>query len=246
MTAAPARLRLTIRDERGTVRLTPENVERLLATLDGDRDAGIVTLEGCGGAFCDGMDLAELVRHDGDVASALDRFARLLHALATTPRPVVALVDGSAVGGGVGLAAAADLVLATPRATFGLPEALFGLIPAVAFPAIARRVGPARARWLAMSAATLSAADAMRLGLVDDVVDDLEAAYARHARRLERLDARAMAAVKSMSAEYEHALETYHARAATAFAHLLATGEARDRIGRFLAGDTPWPDGGVS
>lgn len=238
-----ARLRLTTRDELGHERLTASHVEHLLAALEGDSDATFVTLEGEGDAFCQGLDLSEVVRPGGDVRRSLERYAALLRAIATTPRPVLALVGGPAMGGGVGLAAAADLVLATPRATFALPEALFGLIPAMVFPVVARRVGPAPARRLAMGAVTISAEEAWRLGLVDEVVDDLESAVTRYARRLDRLDPRAVAEVKAMSVVYETAPSTYHAHAASAFADLLATGNTRDRIRRFLAGDTPWPEG---
>lgn len=236
------RLRLQIRGESGGQPLTPAAVERLLALLETDHSATLVTLEGDRDAFCEGMDFSQLVRRDDDVAAVLDRFRALLHALSTTARPVIALVGGPAMGGGVGLAAAADLVLATPHATFGLPEVVFGLVPAMVLPFVARRVGPSRARWLAMNAATITAAEALRLGLVDEVVDDLEAGLARHARRLSHLDRRAVGEAKALATEYENALDGYYTRATAVFTRLLTSGDARDRIGRFLAGDTPWAD----
>ncbi len=242
----PERLRLTIRDERGCQRLTPVHVARLLAELEADSGALFVTLESDGDAFCEGMDLGELATADGDVTGTLDRFAALLHALGSTPRPVIAIVGGPAMGGGVGLAAAADIVLATPHATFGLSEALFGLVPAMVFPVIARRLGPARARWLALSATTISAADALRLGLVDELVDDLETALARYARRFERIAPSAVAEMKALSALHEAAPAEYHARATAGFARLLGSAGTSDRIERFLSGETPWPDRGAT
>ena len=236
------RLRLQIRGASGGQALTPAAVERLLTLLETDHSATLVTLEGDRDAFCEGMDFSQLVRRDDNVAAVLDRFRALLHVLSTTPRPVIALVGGPAMGGGVGLAAAADLVIATPHATFGLPEVVFGLVPAMVFPFVARRVGPARARWLARGATTITAAEALRLGLVDEVVDDLEAGLARHARRLSHLDARAVGEVKALATEYEQALDGYYTRATAAFTRLLTSGDAPDRIGRFLAGDTPWAD----
>ena len=237
-----ARLRLDLGTESGSGRLTVAHVERLLAALEGD--GGLVTLDGDVDAFCAGLDLDEIVRHDGDAVHGLERYGALLTAIGSTPRPVVALVDGPAIGGGVGIAAAADLVLATNEATFGLPETLFGLVPAVVFPVLARRVGPANARRLAMGAATISADEAWRLGLVDEIVADLDAAVARFAQRLQRLDQRAVAAVKSLSGLYESARGDYRVHASTAFAELVASAETRDRVRRFLAGETPWPDGG--
>src|SRR5205814_4751005 len=117
--------------------------------------------------------------------------------------PVFALVDGPALGGGLGVAASADVVLATRRAVFGLPEALIGLIPVFALPPVAARAGIARARLLAMGGPTLNADEALRIGLVDEVVDDLEAATARYAARLARMDARSIGAVKRLVADTE-------------------------------------------
>lgn len=241
-----ARLRLKIHDQHGHPRLTPVLVERLRTAIEAEREATLVTLESDGGVFCSGMDLGELRSVDGNVPDALERFAGLLRDVACTPRPVIALVGGSAMGGGVGLAAAADLVLATRHATFGLPEALFGLVPAMVFPVLARRVGPARARWMALGATTISATEAWRIGLVDEVVDDLESALARHARIIDCLDARAVAEVKALSVVYEDATGPYRAHATDSFAHLLATAGTRDRIDRFLSGGTPWPEGGAT
>lgn len=243
------RLRLTIGDERGRQRLTPFHVARLRAELEADSHSALVTIESDGDAFCEGMDLEDLGSTNGEigeVTGALECFAALLRALGSTPRPVVALVGGPAMGGGVGVAAAADLVLATPQATFGLPEALFGLIPAMVFPVIARRIGPARARALALGAVTLSAAEAWRMGLVDEVVDDLEAALTRHARHFDRLSPCAIAEVKTLSALYEAAPTEYQAQASAGVARLLASADTRDRISRFLDGGTPWPDGGAA
>jgi enoyl-CoA hydratase/carnithine racemase len=237
---------LKIRDERGRERLTPALVEHLMSALTEARGAGIVTLESDGEVFCDGMDLGGLDGRDVDAAAALHRFAELLDAVEGTPRPVVALVHGAARGGGVGLAAAADVVLATPAATFGLPEVLFGLIPAVVFPVLARRVGHARARRLALSASTLTAHEARAIGLVDEVADDLEVALGVHARRFDRLDRRALAGVKSIAAAWASGSGGYRRDAVARFGELLASPETRDRIGRFLAGETPWPDGDTS
>jgi polyketide biosynthesis enoyl-CoA hydratase PksH len=126
-----------------------------------------------------------------------------------------------------------------------MPEALFGLIPAVILPVVARRVGPARARWLALSALTVSAAEAWRIGLVDEVSDDPEAALDRYARRFDRIDLRAVAEVKRLAAAHDATPQGYHERAALAFERLLVSAETRARVNRFLAGQTPWPDGGA-
>jgi enoyl-CoA hydratase/carnithine racemase len=233
--------RILIHDASAPGRLTPRLIEQLIDALTAESEARVVTLEGAG-VFCEGLDLATLTdeRASRESAAVLERFGDLLDRIATTPRPVVALVDGPARGGGLGLAAAADLVVATPRATFGLPEALFGLIPAMVFPVLARRVGATRARWLALSGASLPASEAWRQGLVDEVADDLDACVRGHVRRLTQMDPRAIAAVKAMAVASDATPAGYRADAAASFRRLAESEETRARITRFLAGDAPW------
>jgi enoyl-CoA hydratase/carnithine racemase len=233
------RLRLNIANEQGDARLNGVVIDRLLAQLEHADKAAYVTIESDGPSFCDGMDLSAPVTVDA--RTLIDRFAALLHAIEVTPRPVIALVGGRALGGGVGLAAAADIVIASPDATFGLPETLFGLIPAVVLPVVARRIGPARARWLAVSARVVSATDAWRFGLVDDVSDP-ESGLATYVHRLERLDTRAIGELKAIAATLHSTPDAWHEDSVGRFCRLAASPETRDRVDRFLAGDTPWPD----
>jgi enoyl-CoA hydratase/carnithine racemase len=243
--ADEGRRRLVVRDADGQARLDLEAVEDL---LDGLAEAGpedVVTVEGCGGAFCLGLHLdlaAPLIAEapDATVTLALDRYGALLEAVARCPRPVIALVDGAAMGGGLGLAASADVVLATPRATFGLPEALMGLLPACALGPAARRIGVPRARLLAMGGPTLGAADALRMGLVDEVVDDLGAAARRYAQRFRRMDARSIAAIKHLVADHFPFGAGYAAGAREAVRGLGASPETAERLRRFVAGEPPW------
>lgn len=236
------RLRLTIDDGHGRPRLTEALVDSLVTQLEPEQAAAYVTIEGVASGFCEGMDLGAFSAAPDQGRRALQQFAALLRAITKAPRPVVALVNGAALGGGVGIVAAADVVLAGSQATFALPEALFGLIPATVLPYIARRVGVARARWLAISTQTISAADALRFGLVDEVVDDLEAALTRYARRFELLDPRSIADIKELTAALA---PTAPADAEVRLERLLASVGTRERIARFLEGDTPWPDTGA-
>jgi enoyl-CoA hydratase/carnithine racemase len=217
-------------------RLSWADVDRLIAALAGDVASRLLILEGEGGVFCEGGAM------DDAAEPRPRRFATLLAALERDRRPVIALVDGAALGAGAGLAAAADVVIATPRATFGLPETLLGLIPAMVFPPLARRMGVPRARRLALGAAPLSAEEAWRCGLADEVSDDLEAALSRHCRRLLRMDPTAVAALKALVAEHFPAPPAYEDAAAARLLALMALPATRERIRRFLAGDTPWPD----
>lgn len=174
--AAVWRARLTPGEGSQTV-IDRAGVARLSALLDdADASAGcrVLVLEGTEGSFCQGMDLGYLVAHpEDDVTKETHEFARCLDRLRSCRQLVVTAVDGSATGGGVGLAAAADIVLATARSTFALPEVVLGLLPAIVLPVLLERMPPQKARLLALSG-SVDAAGALALGLVDKVIDEPE------------------------------------------------------------------------
>jgi enoyl-CoA hydratase/carnithine racemase len=162
----------------------------------------VVVLEGTGGVFCRGLALDTLA--DGRaVAASVRAFAGCLEALRLAAWPSIAVVDGEALGGGLGLAAACDVVLATPRSTFGLPELLFGLLPAIVLPVLLERVPAQRLRLLALRAHSLAADEARALGLVDDLVaaEALPRATRRWVRTLSRPNTQAVALLKRYTAE---------------------------------------------
>jgi enoyl-CoA hydratase/carnithine racemase len=236
-----------VRDEANRPFLTQGSIERLLPVFEHGSEAHAVILEGAEGTFCMGLDpvaLAQLAPtgREREDRGTLDRFAVLLRAIERGSRPVIALVDGPALGGGLGLAAAADLVLATPRATFGLPETLLGLVPGVVFPVVARRIGVPRARWMALGGVTLGARDAQQVGLVDELTDDLEATLARFLDRLVRMDTRATAAVKQLASILDTTPAGYHDEAVRTFMNLAGSDQTRARLGRFAAGSAPWQE----
>jgi polyketide biosynthesis enoyl-CoA hydratase PksH len=218
-------------------RLAASDVDDLGRALRQPTSSRLIVLAGSPGVFCEGAALPPA----GELS---DSFAELLRAIQRAPCPVVALVDGVAFGGGVGLAAAADLVLATRRARFGLPESLLGLIPAVVFPVLARRVGMPRARLLALGAEPLTADQAKEWGLVDELCDDLETVLARWAGRFGRMDRRSLAAVKALVAEHYATMPDYERDASLRQSALLLSTETVERVGRFLAGEAPWVEDG--
>ncbi|MET0556487.1 MAG: enoyl-CoA hydratase-related protein [Vicinamibacteria bacterium] len=197
---------------------------------------GLLLLTGENGAFCEGgtLDAADTAE------PRPEDFAALLRAIETAPVMVVALVDGPALGAGAGLAAAADVVIATPRARFGLPETVMGLLPAMVFPALARRLGVARARRLALGAPPLPAEEALAQGLVDEIAEDGPAAAARVARRLARQDPQAVSAFKRLVADHFGTAPAYETAAADALRARWAAPETRQRLARFAAGGAPW------
>jgi enoyl-CoA hydratase/carnithine racemase len=236
--ASRSRVVLALASSEGQTTLGRESLSRLRELVR--QPASMFVLKGRRGSFCEGLALEPLVDAEpADVAATLDEYAALLAELDRAPCPVVALVDGPALGGGLGLAAAADVVVATPASRFGLPEVFWGLAPAVALAYVARRAGPARARMLALGAKTLEAREALHVGLVDEVTEDLEAAAARYGERLRRASPEAVAEIKrSLTAVAEPG--AYAAAAKARFARLCASELTARRLRRLVAGEIPW------
>lgn len=197
----------------------------------------LAVLAGRPGAFCTGMDLAAA----DEVEVSGEAFFGLLQRITALPLVVVAEVDGQVSGGGVGLAAACDLVHATPRSSFGLPEALWGVLPCVVLPFLERRVGPPRARAMTLTTQAVTAAEARDGGLVDAVADDPAVPLRRLADRLGRLDATTIGEAKRYF-ERLHPIAGESGRsAAEEFSRLLRGPVARARIGGYARdGRLPW------
>lgn len=135
-----------------------------------------VILAGAGKDFCAGADLAQMQRSVADTPATNVARAQTLAALFAqideAPQVVVAQVHGAALGGGAGLLACCDVVVAQHTARIGFTEARLGLAPAVIAPYVLRRIGPAAARRLFVTAEVLDANAAYAVQLVDQVVTD--------------------------------------------------------------------------
>lgn len=146
-------------------------------------DARAVVLAGEGPSFCAGADVewqrASIdLSYDENVEDAL-RLFRMLETIDTCPAPVVARVQGFALGGGSGVVACADVVLAAPDAVFGFTEVRLGIVPAVISPFVLPRIGSAAARRYFLTGERFDAEAALRIGLVHEVADDLDTATGR-------------------------------------------------------------------
>lgn len=150
-------------------------VESLFSLLDSKEAhaAGAVVIEGAGKEFCAGSDLAELAAMMPAERSVFEaECGRLARGLRAHPRPVLAAVHGFAIGGGLTLAAACDIVIAAPDAKWSLPEVPIGLFPAWGLEAVTIRTGLPTARRLAFGIDMLSGIEARAAGLADHVADD--------------------------------------------------------------------------
>jgi len=139
-----------------------------------------VILQGAGGHFCAGGDLNWMkAQIDADAATRAreaGKLAAMLGAWNALPAPVIARIEGSAFGGGVGLACISDVAVAAPGAKFGLTETKLGLIPATIGPYVIARMGEGAARRVFMSSRVFDAGEAQSLGIVARVAEDVEAA----------------------------------------------------------------------
>jgi len=151
-------------------------------------EVGVVVLSGNGGkAFASGADLAEGATLDAEAVRGQLAERRIYDAIAECPRPVIAMIDGWCLGGGCELALATDIRIASTRSRFGQPEVGLGLIPGGGgTQRLPRLVGPGQALRLILGGEVIDADEALRLGLVEQVVraEELEATTAALATTL--------------------------------------------------------------
>jgi methylglutaconyl-CoA hydratase len=153
-------------------------IAALTAWAEGARgDAGLraVVLAGAGSHFCAGADIAWMRRMRGATEDEnredARRMAAMLRAIDDLPVPVIGRVQGAALGGGTGLAAVCDVVVAERDAVFGFPEVRLGILPAAISPFAVAKIGVSAARELFLTGARFSAERARQVGLVHAVVD---------------------------------------------------------------------------
>jgi len=204
-------------------------VDQCLDWLDraaADEGIGAIVIRGAGRGFCAGSDLAGLAAMDDAARSAFEADSgRLARAMIAHPKPIVAAVHGFAIGGGLTLAAACDVVVSSADAKWGLPEVPIGLFPAWGLEAVTLRVGRVAARRLNFGIDMLDGTRAAAIGLADAVADDPLAEAIAVARRLATLPARQSAAVKRYFAE-DRTGEAADAEANALFMTACATPEA--------------------
>ncbi|HZV23897.1 MAG TPA: enoyl-CoA hydratase-related protein [Luteimonas sp.] len=177
---------------------------RTLDSLTAARDVRVLVLEGAGASFSAGADL-HWMRGMAAATEAENRedalaLARLMRTLDAMPMPTIARVHGAAFGGGVGLVACCDIAIGAPEAKFGLTESRLGLLPAVISPYVIAAIGARQARRYFATAEVFDAAEALRIGLLHQVVaaEDLDAAVQRQLDLLARAAPLAASQAKSL------------------------------------------------
>lgn len=208
-----------------------------------------VVLQGSGGSFCAGGSLGGFAQSIGQALPAGETdpliamnagFGNLLNALCALPQMLLVAVNGPAMGGGLGLVCCGDFVLATPSAMFATPEVTLGIVPAQIAPFVHRRLGDRLARQLLLSGKKYSAQQALALGLVDQVADDLPAALAQQIAVLRRAAPAAVAHTKALLHMLNQApAQDLTAQAAIKFAASLRSAEAAEGLAAFAGKRKP-------
>jgi methylglutaconyl-CoA hydratase len=193
--------------------MTPEMQDELISAMEeaSTCDSRIVIFAGAGEAFCSGLDLAALQamkdKSPAEYRADAQRIARLFRTLYELPRPTIAAVHGAAIAGGTGLATICDFTIAVPAAKFGYTEARIGFVPALVSAFLALQIGDKRARDLLLSGRLFDAAEAYRLGIVNEVVAPEELAERTQglAESLKTNSPASLAATKRLLAEQNKA-----------------------------------------
>lgn len=179
-----------------------------------DPSVRAVLLRANGPSFCAGGDLNWMRRMaayspEENLADA-QRLGTLMQVIDTCPKPTLARVHGHAMAGATGLIACSDIAVAVPEALFAITEVRIGLIPAVISPYLVRAMGARQARRYFLTAERFSAATALELGLVHEVVpaEELDAAIARHLKALSAGSPAALAASKDIIAAVDRPLSS--------------------------------------
>jgi methylglutaconyl-CoA hydratase len=201
----------------------------------------VVVLAGAGRSFCAGADIewmAETIGYSeeqnlGDATKA----ARMLTALDSLPVPLIGRVQGAALGGGAGLAAVCDVVVAEEDAVFGFSEVKLGILPAVISPFVLGKIGRSAARELFLTGARFSAARAREIGLVHSVVpaSELDATVSTYVDEVLSAGPEAVAAAKALIRNvWSRSAEEARAITASALAARRVSREGQEGLRAFL------------
>jgi methylglutaconyl-CoA hydratase len=201
----------------------------------------VVVLGGRGPSFCAGADIALMkasahATSEDNLAEA-QRLAGLFTSLAELPKPVIARLHGHVLGGGVGLACACDIAVASDDARFALSEVRLGILPAIISPYVLRRLGDRAARELMLTGERLDALNALRYGLAHHVVPagELDAKVEERVQALLAGAPRAQGRIKTLLELWaDSSWEEYRSGLPRVLAEVRAGDEAKEGLGAFF------------
>jgi methylglutaconyl-CoA hydratase len=220
----------------------PELIQKLsdaVARASSDEKVRVVVLRGEGRSFSAGADL-DWMKSQGEATDEENyqssvKMGQLFRDIDQCPKPVVAVVQGAALGGGSGLVCSADIAIAGPRALFGFTEVRLGLVAAVISPFVLRRLGYSVTREKLLTGERFGAEEALRIGMVHQVADNLEEATDSLVQRLLKGSPQAQAASKQLLSEmWDRPEPEQLERAARYIANARASADGREGLTAFL------------
>lgn len=226
-----------------------DGIDAAVASVADDRTCRAIVLRGAGKSFSAGGDVrgfkASQQTGTSDGTAGADPIVErnrqggaFFQRMDRTPQPLIVLADGAALGGGFGLVCAADIVIATPRARFGLTEARLGVLPAAILPVVIGRIGERLTRRLAVMSNMLSGEEAVQIGIIDWLCPDVDAAEARVSDVLTEILKGAPTAISRaksvIRAVRDHDVDTALDIAASQFAAAQRSDEAKEGVQAFI------------
>jgi methylglutaconyl-CoA hydratase len=204
-----------------------------------DPEVRVIVLAGAGASFSAGADL-EWMKGQGEASESdnirsAQEMAGLFIAIDRCPKPVVARVQGAALGGGSGLVCSVDIAVAGPKALFGFTEVRLGLVAAVISPFVARRLGYSNTRAKMVTGERFSAQEAFRIGMVHQLAEDLDATVDSVVKELLQGSPQAQKASKELLAEIWDLPHSEQLQpTARAIAAARASSDGREGLAAFL------------
>ena len=206
-----------------------------------DKSIRVVVLTGKGKSFCAGADLNWMrgvisQSFDQNLAEA-NALAELFYTIYTLPQPVIARVNGAAIGGGTGFVAVCDLAIAARSATFSFSEVKIGVVPACIGPYVVKKIGEGKSRELFITGERMTAERALQVGLVNQMVEDdqLDTAVDQYVQSIVSSGPEAVAMAKKLVAEVPNMTpEQFRPYTAEMIARLRISDEGQEGMDAFL------------
>lgn len=248
---------IAVNQQRGTLMLKlnrPEANNSINTTLvkeildvlhqsESDPSIKVIVIQGNEQTFCTGMDFNAVSAGGSEALMDEDPngYYNMLKHLATCSKIVVAKVDGKVNAGGIGIVAASDIVIASETVTFGLSEALFGLLPACVMPFLIRRIGAQKAQWMTLMTQGISAQRAYEIGLVDELTSNTNDTLRRNLLRLTRLETSTILDLKDYMSKLWIINEETQRIAVDKITSLVTSDKVQNNIRNFVEnGKFPW------
>ena len=220
-----------------------KEIRTALAHAESNNEIKVVILEGLPDNFCTGMDFKAVSDGSSEALMGGDsnEYYEVLKHFSLSSKIIIAKVEGKVNAGGIGLVAASDIVVADTKATFGLSEALFGLLPACVMPFLIRRIGYQKALWMTLTTQGISADRAFQIGLVDELSTNVHDTVRKNLLRLTRLETDTIKDLKEYISKLWIINEQTQKLAVDKITSLIGSEKVQSNIKNFIQnGKFPW------